>query len=284
MKAPDWSPAEDAVIREHHARRRGEVKRRVDWTTLLALLPGRKRSSIEKRAGAIDALAHPPHWHPMEDAALRDGWGDVGWRVLRHRLREARAKALGLDIEAVPARSRRAIYAHAGSLGLPTGVPQGLVTIAEACRVLGFDHRVLMGILRRQNVQVVLHPTARGSQHTKKTNRFSRTTLWRVVDLDEAREAVLAEDGYETVSGAARARGIDRQRLSRALVRAGLIPEKRDGKKSPFRLASSVIDKLIAERPTLVRAAGTTCRDGRAEVPAAPTSTGTSPELERRSA
>lgn len=262
----------------------------VDWPLLLSLLPGRTRDSIGTRARAIEALAHPPKWHPAEDTALRADWGSVGWRKLRDTIRAARAKALGVELTAVPLRSRRAVSRRADDLGLPQGVPQGLVTIAEACRVLGYAHHQLVAVLARHGVAMTYHPTAHQSQHKKTTTRYKRSTLWRVVELDEAREAVLAEQGYETARGAARARGIDPQRLYKILQREGVIEVGRP-RRTHFRIPSAVIDAAIAKHaatgPTLVRAAGATgatCRDGRAEAPAAPTSTGTHPDLERRSA
>lgn len=274
-------------------------------------------------------------WPPEETAFLKQEWGALGWRQLRTKLREIFLAARpDLDPQRIRLRSVDAIWQHARRVGLPTGMPQGFVGLAEASRRSGFDIDTIQRICKRRKVAIRLQPTAR--------TRPGQQSRHRAVEWDVLRDAIERDMARETLPAAARrlgvsgdalrdwlradgvlpAAGVTRspirllpkvydqaasKRMGESILQASLrlgvdnhalraaLPEVATRMRVATRLPPEVYDRaaktIIAKRrprrakgPTLVRAAGTTCRDGRAEVPAAPTSTGTSPDLARRTA
>jgi hypothetical protein len=193
-----------------------------------------------------------PRWTAAEDAFLRREWGELCWRELRRQLHRVLLATLpaGVAPKTVPRRSRLAICGRVATLGLELGIPQGFVSVSSAAETLGYHHRQFLALLRRQGVRVRPHWTAAPSHYRQKTDR--RPSPWCLVDLDEAREAVLrdlAEQAQtETVLGAARRRDVPHVWLWRRLRAAGLLPEGRR-RGSGVRLPSATIDAVIAAPP-----------------------------------
>lgn len=182
---------------------------------------------------------HP--WTPGEDAVLRREWGTIAWRELRTKLRAAFREARP-DVSAPRLRTVRAIVRHAARLGLPLRVPQGFVTLSSAARTLGYSFDGLRTLLARHGVVARAHWCASTPPRERTTS-----ARWRLVDFDAAREAVERDLATETVTNAARARGVPQMWLLRAVHSKGLIPPTRGGR-GPIRLPSETFDALCAGR------------------------------------
>lgn len=193
-------------------------------------------------------ITPPYRWTAAEDALLRREWTELGWRELRRQLRQAFLAARpDLAPAKVRQRTRIAICNRVHALGMQTGIPQGFVSVKRAARVLGYHHRQMVALLARQGVAMRVHWCAQSSHYAKTTRR--RSAPWRLVDLDEARAAVLrdlaVQSETETIFGAARRRGVGHVWLWRRVRDAGLVPAGRAGR-TAVRLPSATIDALIA--------------------------------------
>lgn len=168
-------------------------------------------------------------WTPEDSERLSDLWGMVDSTEV--------CLALG--------RSWDAILKQSEVLGLPSGLPSGMVTMLEAEKILGHNRASLANIAHRNGVEIRPHPCprTRGSRHGG--------VRWRCVNLDALRAAVEREDREtETVHAAALQRGIPDDTLRRWLREAGLIPPC-DGDKAYRRVASADVDRVVAARRSL---------------------------------
>ena len=121
-------------------------------------------------------------WSPPEIEILKKNWGELSSREMMKRL---------------PGRSWYAIKMYAyNELKLKAGKPQGMVCMAEACRITGYDHQQLYKIMKEQNVTTWANPF-RGSLSTYKRGPKTanggttrRYITHKFVELDAIREAV----------------------------------------------------------------------------------------------
>lgn len=199
--------------------------RRSEWDQCAA---PRKRGPKPK-ARIVQNPRQGRRWTPEESARLTDLWGVV----------DSAEVCLSIG------RSWDAILKQSEVLGLPSGLPSGMVTMLEAEKILGHNRASLANIAQRNGVEVRPHPCprTRGSRHGG--------VRWRCVNLDALRTAVEREDREtETVHAAALQRGIPDETLRRWLREAGLIPPC-DGDKAYRRVASADVDRVVAARQTL---------------------------------
>jgi len=201
-------------VRDLYARR-GRVARRVDWRALKAKLPGRSRHAIKLRAQTIDACAAPKRWTPKEERTLRTLWGDASQRTI---------------MDALPGRTWRAIYHRAIDTGLPTGIPQGYVSITEAARRCGCSTRMVETTAQQFEIAITDHGTTPGAKGA-----------WRMVEWDRIRDAFTERLNLETPKDAAQRMGVWVRSLRRAVEAYGAVPvDHKPG--APLRLVPSVFD------------------------------------------
>lgn len=173
-------------------------------------------------------------WTKEEIALLVREWHDVGCRTMRRKF---------------PHRTWRAISRKAYDLGLPMGIPQGHVSLAEACRILGVSDHFLLTMYSKHSTTGAkpVYPGTSGSPgRVMKTQR-------RYVDLDEARAVMERYFALESVNGAARRHGIPSVTLLRWVRLAGLC-EGETKRGVAIRLPSNVYDDLVAAvRPVMYK-------------------------------
>lgn len=167
------------------------------------------------------------HWSAPELHALRSSWGESA-RTLR-----AAVRAVG------DGRTWCAIVRKAQSLGLPSGTPQGYVSMREAARRTGYPCTTLKRILSAAGVAMQRHPC-------RALRRRHVEGGWWVVEWDCVLEAVESVLSTETVASAARARGIPVPTLRTWLLAAGVYTPAARGK--PVRLPSTEIDQVVEAR------------------------------------
>ncbi len=121
-------------------------------------------------------------WTPEETEILRKHWGEVSSRELMKKL---------------PGRTWYAIRMFAyNELKLRAGKPQGMICMAEACRITGYDHQQLLKIMREQRVTTWANPfrrslsTYKKGPVTPKGGTPRRYITHKFVELDTVREAV----------------------------------------------------------------------------------------------
>ena len=233
-----WAAEEDALVRDLYAR----TARRSLRATLTAALPHRTWGAIVMRAQKLGAARIGCEWTPAEDECLRMCWGGMAPRAITERL---------------PRRNWRAILQRVEALGIDR-IPEGLVTLAEAARRLGFARGTVLRICRAHDVptsrwwgQRATGPAKRGEGRTK----GGRVCRWLLVDLTLATIAVEAElgDARETVHGGAIARGVKPSALRAELLRRGAFTVGKRGAR--VLLPKAVLD-LAAEALGAERRAG----------------------------
>ena len=168
---------------------------------------------------------HYHRWTPAEDKVLLMYWPDVTWRVLRAKL---------------GGRKRLAIWRRVGVLGLPRGVPQGFVSVADAARSQLVDRAWLAAFCEAKGV-----PLRRVLGRTRRHVRPRR-----YVDLELVREKLAPYFAHrdrpdvESISAAARARGVHHCTLTAWLLKAGLFVRARQGLAATIPTAD--IDRVVA--------------------------------------
>lgn len=157
-------------------------------------------------------------WAPEEDVLLRELWA------------ECRARATLLL--RLAGRTWRSIIDRLADLGL-SSVPQGFVGCMEACHKLGLCPRTFWRVVARQ--RVIVHRS------------YGRAGAGRrVVEWDEVRDAVERETSQlETITGAARSRGVPVETLTAWLCALGL-HRRVGGRRRAIRLPSALFDAVVA--------------------------------------
>lgn len=215
MKPRPWTQAELDAVRTRYA---------TSGARALAAELGRSERSVVRKAQAL-GCARKPHWTPEEDDRLRLLWEGLS---PPHVV----ARELG--------RSKGAVIQRATHLGLGRGVPQGYESIAQAAARTGLCEptlrRVLLwaGVRRRRTMSSGPRAMPRGS-HT-------------CVDPFDVDEAVARWLATETVTAAAKRRGLRAITLTAWLREAKVIPEPSRGSRRAHRVPSEEIDRVIQER------------------------------------
>jgi hypothetical protein len=222
-----WTKAEIEIVRAHYPSG-GAAE-------CMPFLSGRTKKGLRHCARAHQ-IRGDGKWTAHDDQRLRINWGarSLDW--------------LAEDLK----RTRDAVYLRAEKLKLGLGVPQGLELIGTAAKRCGFSMKTLRSILVLQGVRMFAQParirTARDRRttQTKKRSRFHRM----MVDSFDADEAVEKWLTTETVTSAARRRGVNPEKLRRHLLKAGVKPV---AKSKVWRVETEVIERVIegtiGERP-----------------------------------
>jgi hypothetical protein len=207
MRRPDWTDAEKALVRELYPKRskwkrlRGALRK---LAVELNIAP-RSWNQVQQQASILGLPRPYRKYTADENAIIRKNWGRVTIRKLKTKL---------------PGRSEGAIVRHATSpapprgdgLGLHRGLPQGYQPISPTTDALGYSHRALLRIYAHFEVPV------------RTFNMQSRATVRRLgVDSHDAAVAVARWSELETITVAARRRGVERRRV-RSLLAEAKIP------------------------------------------------------------
>lgn len=213
----NWTPAEDALLRERYE---GE------GAYACADVLRRDVKSVLKRAQRL-SLRRRPRWTPREDKFLRDNWGDVDLAGL--------AKSLG--------RSKLTIYWRAGKLGLPRGCPQGFEYLTAAAKRTGYEETQLRRILKWAGVEL---------RRTLSRPDVGAASGYHCVVPFDVDTALAAWHKTETIEVAARRHGLSGGTLKRWLreaVAAGepMPPEPRKPRVQ-WRVLSETIDLVVRRR------------------------------------
>lgn len=237
-----WMKAEDDVLRAVYPRR-GRSSRN-PWAKLCRVLPGRTRVAIKVRARKI-GLHRSLVWTAAEDAYLRREWGEVGRRTVE---------------AALPTRTWSAIVQRVNDLGLST-IPQGWVTLSEACRRTGYDFKQLHVIIAWTNAQEKARLRACGSnsdphalgvrtrQHTATWSGRASKQPWVWVEWDALEAAIARWLKTERAADAARRLGLRYMTLLHWLEEDGLHGRvKRGQKRHEIRFEPDVYDRVAQAR------------------------------------
>lgn len=215
-KAPNWTPAEDEVVRTMY--------RAIGDVATAAMLPGRSLVSVQKRASAL-GCAIRPDWSPSEDKQLILLW-ESGLRL------SAIAKQLG--------RPAHGVYNRALKLGMQAGCPQGFEYLSAAMQRAGFNSTdQLRRVLKWAGVQVHMALSQPKTRHVSWHHHY--------VDPTQVDEAVARWVRSETLVDAAKRHGISDMIMRKWLLRAGVIGA-RMGARTHRRVDPEVVDRVMAER------------------------------------
>lgn len=222
-----WTPAEYARVRDLYPRRSQHraLQRALPGRTWLAIKLCAKRLRVH-----VEGAGAKRRWTTAEDATLRRSWQAATWPELQRRL---------------PGRTRPAIYDRATLLGLPKGVPQGYVSVAEAARRERLEGKTLRKLLAAANVTI---------RHILGIRR-GVTAHRGYVDLDEVRAVLAARFNGEALPAAAAKRGLCVVTLREWLQKAGAFPRGIPGKR--VCVPTATIDAVVAAhraataRPTI---------------------------------
>jgi hypothetical protein len=212
-----WTPAEDAVLREHY---------RTDPRKAEALLPHRTRDAVAMRA-LRNGWARPRRWTERETATLQGNWGTMKLGAI--------AKLLGRTVTAVWLRARK--------LGLGVGCPVGFEYVDSAAKRTGYDHAQLRIILRTAGVRI----STAESLGTAPRRRY--------VDPFDVDAAVAKWLESETVESGARRHNVAGHNLRnwlRAAAASGVKMPREPGRfNARWRVPSKTIDRVVTERRRL---------------------------------
>jgi hypothetical protein len=221
-----WTPENVAAFKEAFSKGGMRAARRV--------FPDVSEKALYKR-GSLLGIQRRPQWTPEEEGTLRKFWRRVGPRTLMEKL---------------PDRPWGGIYSKAIALGLPMGLPQGYVSIAEAARRAGWSAVPFLRELRRAGVRIrryigVKAPTA------------MRMRPHLFVEPDEAEVVAHALANLENVTYGARARGVCAPHLRAWLKAKGHKPPKRE--RAFWRVESALLNEGAAwlEKAVSMRVAAT---------------------------
>jgi hypothetical protein len=215
-----WTEAEIEIVRAHYPSG-GAAE-------CMPLLPGRTPKGL-RHCARKHKIRGDGQWTEHDDHRLKLNWGARPLEWLANDLK----------------RSRDAVYLRAEKLKLGLGVPQGLELIGTAAKRCGFAMKTLRNILNLYGVRTIEQParirTARDrrTKHVKQRSRFHRMMV-DPFDADDAVEKWLAT---ETVTSAAKRRGVNPEKLRRHLRNAGVKPV---AKSRVWRVQTEVIEKVVA--------------------------------------
>lgn len=210
-----WSAGEDERIRALYPRRSTR-------TRLIAVLSDRTLGAIRQRAHQLRVPSGGRYWTPADDSALKLAWGAVGLNTLARRLH----------------RTEWAVWARAGVLGLPRGVPRGCVAIHVAAKIAGYARDTLVKILAAEGVPI------------KRVASWRKGVAYRMryVDRDDLVDAVERHNRIawttESIRAGALRTGCSYAWLWGQLCHAGHVAPGQRGR--PHRVPSEVIDAIVA--------------------------------------
>lgn len=215
-----WTPADDAILREHYATR-GPA-----WC---ASEIGRTLPAVYRRAQAL-GVKNRPAWSDREDGMLAMMWGVQPIPKI--------AEAIG--------RTSLAVYGRAYELELGRGCPRGHEHLSNAAVRAGYDKDTMRRILRWANVHIAkaVAPPRPGSVRELRRPRWT-------VDPADVDEAVARWCATEPVHCAADRLDVHVSFLRRLLLEAATngdtrVPPKPRGRRH-WRVPSRVCDELLAE-------------------------------------
>jgi hypothetical protein len=163
---------------------------------------------------------HGAEWSRDDVLLLRNEWNVLSRRRLQHKLQ----------------RTWIAIMVMAKRLKLPFGVPQGHETLTQAARRCNYSTWKLRQILAWAGVR--LHrPYGQGRQQAQRIHAL-------YIDPEHVDTAVREYLALETLSHAARQRGMATQTLLKLLVAAGKVPATRKPR-TAVRLPPEVYDAVV---------------------------------------
>lgn len=210
-----WSADQDAILRAHYVDR---------GAAHCAELVGKSVPSVYHRAERLRILRNRL-WTPADDEKLRMHWAELTLPAV--------AKLLG--------RSTAATYWRAQKIGLSLGCPDGLVYLSQAAQRCGFTTTQFRKILAWAGVRI-RRAASRATTVVRGTH---------CVDPYDAEDAVRQWLKTEPVEVAARARGVCGESLRSWLEdahRAGKDVPRKPARKGTWRVKSTVIDAIVAER------------------------------------
>lgn len=216
---PPWSPHEDAILREGYPKG-GSLP-------LAKELQGRTLAAIRLRAAKLGLRSVKAYkrWTSNEDRLLRFDWGTLSIDALAEKMN----------------RTPIAIYDRAWVLGLERGCPQGYERFAVACRRTGYTERQLRRICRFAGLHI------RKMAWTRPDRKYRGYPHSWVVESPLVDEAIAKWNATETVTGAARARGVGPEWLRDRIVARGYFVWKTcAGKKAHWRVKSEDVDRIVA--------------------------------------
>ena len=222
-----WTPEDLADLQRLTAKR--VRNRSFNWKAIFKRFPHRTKAAVYKQM-RVNGWTDPALWTPEEDQVLLDGWNDQSMRLMR---------------QALPNRTRQAIYERAHTLGLRAGPPQGMVSVKSLSDdpSWGYDYYKNLRILKFASVQV---------------RRFSyagKRDGVRYVDIDDARDAAVAWErhiadervGKETTKEAAKRIGVRENTLRAWVTLEGLLPPSDPSTKRRFFALPELFDRIAAK-------------------------------------
>lgn len=217
MPGAAYTPAEDALLREHY----GKLK-----PAEMAALLGRSYSSVVCRVSIL-GIYRRPRWTESEDAIIRNNWG-------YHPLSRI-AKLVG--------RSAVSVYWRAKQIGLRPGCPNGFEYFAHAAERTGYTRTQLRAILDAAGVQLK-RSVCRPDCKSTRPHRF--------VDPLDVDDAVAKWHALELAEAAARRLNLKPRTLRRWLREARAagveMPAEPERQAHWWRIPTATIDSVVAER------------------------------------
>lgn len=219
-KPAPWTAEDREDLWELTYRYTGE-KRELNWGKIHARFPNRSKHAIYKQI-CVGGMGLNRGWSPMEDAILRDNWGEVGIKNLLSKL---------------PNRTRESIYFRGLRLGLHAGTPQGYVSIKSLATdpKWGFNYATTIKMMERAGVRV------------RTFNYAGKKRGVLCVETDESMRAAKMWTGTEKVIVAAKRLKVRPNTLAHWLTLEGLLSPKDSSRKRTYRGAPEVFDRVAAK-------------------------------------
>ena len=218
-KPAPWTDEDREDLWEVTHRKGG--KRELNWAKIHARFPERSKQSIYKQI-CHGGRSLDRGWSPIEDAIVRDNWGEVGIKTLSLKL---------------PNRTRESIYFRGSRLGLHAGTPQGYVSIKSLSvdPKWGFSYATTVKMMEQSGVRI----------RTFNYSGMKRGVL--CVETDESIRAAKMWSETEKVIIAAKRLKVSPNTLSHWLTVEGLLPPMVSGRKRTYRGAPEVFDRVVAK-------------------------------------
>jgi hypothetical protein len=190
LTSPEWTPAEDAILRDAYAR--GGIR------AAAASLPARSTHALYRRANRL-GLKRRAVWSPKEDEELRELWAE------------------GLSLPTICSRlgrSQYGVYWHAYKLGLTSDVPPGFESLHDAAKRTGYDTKTLEKILAWAGKKVRV---SRSRPRPEKP-----AYRYKMVVAGSVRCHASSASSTEIQSTAARRLGVNADRFRERLAKVGV--------------------------------------------------------------